>query len=206
MGKKGIMKDIISKILEDDSYTTNEDRIDAMAKELAMVVIPKNKYNDLSDRLKRIEAEKDAEIEELKTKNLTDEEKIKLEREKFEADKITLSREKSEIAVSKILSKNGITEETYGEDAYQSLVQDLVGDTVDVSSSKANNFINLIAKTKDTAIKETKTEMLKNTPTPKTGDEGKKVTKQELDNMTYSEMMNFMSEQPDLYQMLSQEQ
>ena len=129
----------------------------------------------------------------------TYEEKIKAELKKLESDKMAVARQLSEIAVEKVLSKNGIDSDTYGEEEYKELVNNLISDTTDNSISKANNFVSILAKQKERVEKETTSNLLKNTPNPQVGDGDKKVTKEEFDKMTYSEMMKFMEEEPELY-------
>ena len=65
--------------------------------------------------------------------------------------------------------------------------------------NKANNFVKILNKQKDFVEKETTSKLLKNTPSPQTGADDKVVTKEDFDKMTYSEMMNFMKESPELY-------
>ena len=73
------MEEAIQQVLSNEAYTTDEERVDAIKKELAKLVIPKDKYNDLSVRLKNTESEKatlQAEYDEYKKSKMTDDEKI----------------------------------------------------------------------------------------------------------------------------------
>lgn len=203
------MNEAILKVLSDETLDTNESKADAIKKALATITIPKEKFNDLSQRLQNVEAEKNnlittnSELEskynELRTKNMTEDEKAKEELEKLRKDKELVARQLSEIAVEKILTKNGISSENYGEEEYKNLINDLISDSVDNSSNKANNFVKILNKQKDFVEKETTSKLLKNTPSPQTGADDKVVTKEDFDKMTYSEMMNFMKESPELY-------
>ena len=203
------MNEAILKVLSDETLETNESKADAIKKALATITIPKEKFNDLSQRLQNVEAEKNnlittnSELEtkynELRTKNMTDDEKAKEELEKLRKDKELVARQLSEIAVEKILTKNGISSENYGEEEYKNLINDLISDSVDNSSNKANNFVKILNKQKDFVEKETTSKLLKNTPSPQTGADDKIVTKEDFEKMTYSEMMNFMKESPELY-------
>ena len=203
------MNEAILKVLSDETLETNESKADAIKKALATITIPKEKFNDLSQRLQNVEAEKNnlittnSELEskynELRTKNMTEDEKAKEELEKLRKDKELVARQLSEIAVEKILTKNGISSENYGEEEYKNLINDLISDSVDNSSNKANNFVKILNKQKDFVEKETTSKLLKNTPSPQTGADDKVVTKEDFDKMTYSEMMNFMKESPELY-------
>ena len=200
------MNEAILKVLSDETLETNESKADAIKKALATITIPKEKFNDLSQRLQNVEAEKNnllttnTELEtkynELRTKNMTADEKAKDELEQLKKDKELVARQLSEIAVEKILTKNSITSENYGEEEYKNLVNDLISDSVENSSNKANNFVKILNKQKDYVEKETTSKLLKNTPSPQTGVDDKVVTKDDFDKMTYSEMMNFMNESP----------
>lgn len=203
------MNEAILKVLSDETLETNESKADAIKKALATITIPKEKFNDLSQRLQNVEAEKNnllttnTELEtkynELRTKNMTADEKAKDELEQLKKDKELVARQLSEIAVEKILTKNNITSDNYGEEEYKNLVNDLISDSVENSSNKANNFVKILNKQKDYVEKETTSKLLKNTPSPQTGVDDKVVTKDDFDKMTYSEMMNFMNESPELY-------
>lgn len=203
------MNEAILKVLNDETLETNESKADAIKKALATITIPKEKFNDLSQRLQNVEAEKNnlqssntelqTKYDELRTKNMTADEKAKDELEQLKKDKELVARQLSEIAIEKILTKNGINVETYGEEEYKNLVNDLIADTVDNSSNKANNFVKILNKQKEFVEKETTSNLLKNTPTPQTGVDDKVVTKEDFDKMTYSQMMNFMKESPELY-------
>lgn len=198
------------EVLNNESLVDNESRAEALRKALATLVMPKDKFNDLSKRLQNLEAEKNvlqatnsdlqSKYDDLRTKNMTADEKAKEELEQLKRDKETVARQLSEIAIEKVLTQSGINSETYGDEEYKSLVNDLVSDTPDNSKVKADNFIKIFNKQKELVEKETTSNLLKNTPTPQTGaDGGQGVTKEDFDKMTYSEMMNFMKESPELY-------
>lgn len=203
------MNEAILKVLNDETLETNESKADAIKKALATITIPKEKFNDLSQRLQNVEAEKNnlqssntelqTKYDELRTKNMTADEKAKDELEQLKKDKELVARQLSEITIEKILTKNGINVDTYGEEEYKNLVNDLIADTVDNSSIKVNNFVKILNKQKEFVEKETTSNLLKNTPTPQTGVDDKVVTKEDFDKMTYSQMMNFMKESPELY-------
>lgn len=206
------MNEAIMKVLNDESLETNESKLEAIKKELATRVVPKDKFNDLSKRVQNLEAEKNVletnnsdlkkQNDELRIKNMTEEELQKEEKEQFERDKKEVARQLSEIAVEKILAQNNISIDTYGEEDYQKIVNDLIADNVENSSNKANNFIKIFNKQKEIVEKETTSNLLNQTPKPKGGNndgEDGTVSKEDFDKMTYSEMMNFMKEQPELY-------
>lgn len=192
----------LEDILKARGIEETNDLVDELTKEISLQTVPKDQFNKMSDRVKALENEKkdiETKFNDFKVQNMTDEEKIKAELKKLESDKMTVARQLSEIAVEKVLSKNGIDSDTYGEEEYKELVNNLISDTTDNSISKANNFVSILAKQKERVEKETTSNLLKNTPNPQVGDGDKKVTKEEFDKMTYSEMMKFMEEEPELY-------
>lgn len=203
------MNEAIMEVLNNEALDTNESRAEAIRKALATLVVPKDKFNDLSKRLQGVEAEKNvlqtnnselqSKYDELRTKNMTADEKAKEELEKLKRDKELVAKQLSEIAVEKILAQNNINIETYGEEEYRNLVSDLIADSVDNSQIKTNNFVKIFNKQKEIIEKETTSNLLKNTPSPKTGTDDNVVTKEDFNKMTYSQMMDFMKENPELY-------
>lgn len=192
----------IEDILKARGIEDTSELVDELAKEISMQTVPKDQFNKMSDRAKSLESEKsilETQFNDFKVKNMTDEEKTKAELLKLEEDKKAVARQLSEIAVERVLSKNGVNSETYGEEEYKTLVNNLISDTADNSVNKANNFVNILAKQKEKVEQETTSNLLKNTPNPQVGDVDKVVTKDEFDKMTYSQMMNFMKESPELY-------
>ena len=168
------MKNAIEQILNDESYATTEERVDAIAKELAKLVIPKDKYNDLSSRLNKTESDYSnlqAEYDGLKKSKMTDEEKMEEERKELEASRLSNAREKSELAVQKLLLKNGI-EVTDDDTELKETLSNIVSEDYDKSIKLATSFINILNKTKDTTKVETTNQLLNDTPKPIGGTEG----------------------------------
>ena len=204
------MNEVLLEVLNNETYTTNEERAKAIQTALATLVIPKDKFNEQSKRLQNVEAEKndlqaknkelDNKYNDLRKQNMSAEERNKEEIEQFKKEKEEFARQLSELAVEKILAKNGVNSDTYGEEEYKNLVNDLIADNVDNSTTKANNFITILNKQKEYVEQETTSNLLKNTPRPNAGgEEDKPVTKEDFDNMTYSEMMKFSVENPEMY-------
>ena len=162
------MKEAIEKVLSDETYTTNEERVDALSKELAKIVIPKDKYNDLSNRLKNTENEYSSlqtEYDDFKKSKMTDDEKRASEQQEFENQKKLNAIERSKLGVQMLLLKNGI--EVKDDDTeLQETLTNIVSEDYDKSIKLATSFINIMNKTKDQAAKETTTKLLNDTPTP----------------------------------------
>lgn len=162
------MKEAIEQVLSNETYTTNEERVDALSKELAKLVIPKDKYNDLSNRLKNTESEYSTlqnEYDNFKKSKMTDDEKRASEQQEFENQKKLNAIERSKLGVQMLLLKNGI--EVKDEDAeLQETLTNIVSEDYDKSIKLATSFINIMNKTKDQAAKETTTKLLNDTPAP----------------------------------------
>ena len=162
------MNEVIENVLSDETYTTNEEKVEAIKKGLATLVIPKDKYNDLSTRLRTTESNLStlqSEYDDFKKSKMTDDEKLEAERKQFEIDKKNNAIEKSSLAVEKLLLKNGI--EIKEEDTeLKETLDTIVSEDYDKSIKLANSFISLLNKTKDKTEKETTTKLLNDTPKP----------------------------------------
>lgn len=162
------MNEVIESILNDETYVTNEEKAEALKKNLATVVIPKDKYNDLSNKLKNTETNYSilsSEYEEFKKSKMTDEEKAESERKQFELDKKANAILKSELAVEKLLLKNGI-EINDDDTELKETISSIISEDTEKSVKLASNFITLLNKTKEMIKNETTTELLNNTPKP----------------------------------------
>jgi len=186
------MKEAIELVLSNEAYTTNEERVEAISKELAKLVIPKDKYNDLSNRLKNTESEYSSlqnEYEDFKKSKMTDDEKRESERKAFEEQVKQNAIAKSELAVQKLLLQNGI--EIKDEDTeLQDTLATIVSEDYDKSLKLANSFISLINKTKDQSAKETTTKLLNETPAPIGGlDSSSSLSKVDILKKEYEEAL-----------------
>lgn len=162
------MEEAIQQVLSNEAYTTDEERVDAIKKELAKLVIPKDKYNDLSNRLKNTESEYatlQAEYDDFKKSKMTDDEKRESERKAFEEQVKQNAIAKSDLAVQKLLLQNGIEIKDDDNELKETLAT-IVSEDYDKSIKLANSFISLINKTKDQSAKETTTKLLNETPKP----------------------------------------
>ena len=162
------MKEAIEQVLSNETYTTNEERVDAISKELAKLVIPKDKYNDLSTRLKNTESELETTktaLDDFKKSKMTDDEKKEAERKEIEEQKRLTAIEKNDLAVQKLLLKNGI--EVKDDDIeLQQTLKNIVSEDAEKTMSLANSFITILNKTKDLTEKETTSNLLNQTPKP----------------------------------------
>lgn len=162
------MNEVIENVLSNEAYTTNEERAEALRQGLATLVIPKDKYNDLSTKLKNTETSLSTlqtEYDDFKKATMTEEELRESERKKLETEKKANAIERSSLAVQKLLLNNGI--EVKEEDIeLKETLETIVSEDYDKSIKLANSFISLLNKTKTSTAQETITQLLNDTPKP----------------------------------------
>lgn len=162
------MNEVIENVLSDETYTTNEERVEAIKKGLATLVIPKDKYNALSTKLQNTEnslATMQSEFDEFKKAKMTDDEKAEADRKQFENEKRANAIKTSELAVKSLLLDNGI--KVTDEDVeLKETLQNIISEDMEKSVKLATSFITLLNKTKTETAKETTTQLLNGTPKP----------------------------------------
>ena len=162
------MNEVIENVLNDETYVTNEERVEAIKKGLATLVIPKDKYNDLSTRLKTSESNYSTlqtEFNDYKKSKMTEEE-LNQAKETELAEKVKQNNIKaSELAVKSLLLDNGI-KVTDEDTELKETLQNIISEDMDKSFKLTNSFISLLNKTKTNTEKETTTKLLKDTPKP----------------------------------------
>lgn len=162
------MNEVIENVLNDETYVTNEERVEAIKKGLATLVIPKDKYNDLSTRLKTSESNYSTlqtEFNDYKKSKMTEEE-LNQAKETELAEKVKQNNIKaSELAVKSLLLDNGI-KVTDEDTELKETLQNIISEDMDKSIKLTNSFISLLNKTKTNTEKETTTKLLKETPKP----------------------------------------
>ena len=172
------MKEAIEQVLSDETYTTNEEKVEALSKELATLVIPKDKFNDQASRLKKAESELSSvqqnlsdlqsEYDEFKKSKMTEDEKKEADRIEFENQKRANAIERSDLAVQKLLFQNGI--EIKDDDVeFKETLKAIISEDTDKSIKLATSFITLVNKTKEQTVKDTTTKLLNETPKPVSG-------------------------------------
>ena len=162
------MKEAIEKVLSDETYTTNEEKVNAITKELGTLVIPKDKFNDLSTRLKNTESELEttkSQFDDFKKSKMTEDEKKEEEQKAFAEQVRQNAIAKSDLAVQKLLLQNGIEVKDEDTELKETLAT-IISEDYDKSIKLANSFISLLNKTKDQTAKATTTKLLNETPKP----------------------------------------
>lgn len=165
------MKEEIEKVLNDETLTTNEEKVEAINKALGTIVVPKSTFNDINNKLKNAESNYSTlsdEFNQFKQSKMTADEKIEAERKQFEADKKANAITRSELAVEKLFLQNGI--EIKDEDVeLKETLSNIVSEDYDKTVKLANSFISILNKTKENTKKETTTDLLNGTPKPEYG-------------------------------------
>lgn len=162
------MRDAIETVLNDETLTTNEERVNAITAAMGQLTFPKDKFNALNSSYQELKSNYSSlsnEYEQFKLSKMTADEKMKAEQEKFEADKKANAIEKSSLGVEKLLLKNGI-EINDDDQELKDTLNSIISEDYDKSIKLANSFISLLNKTKDKTEKETTTKLLNDTPKP----------------------------------------
>jgi len=169
------MKEEIAKLLNDDNFNNLENvdaKVDAITSALGPLVFPKDKFNSLNNEYKNLETKYstlEQDFENFKQSKMTNDEKAKAEKEKFEADKKAVALDNSRLAVKELFLDNGI--KISGDTPeYKDLLNNIVSENKEKSVSLAQQFINVLSKTKEQASKETTVDLLNNTPKPILGE------------------------------------
>ena len=144
------MREEIEKVLNDETLTTTDEKINAITKGLAPLVIQKDKYKDLNSKLKIIESNYsnlENEFIEFKKTKMTDDEKKAEELKQFEIDKRNYAITKSELPAKNLLFDNGIRIDKDDFEMNETL-QNIMREDYDKTIKLATNFITLINKIK----------------------------------------------------------
>ena len=164
MGKVIEMNEVIENVLSDETYTTNEERVEAIKQGLATLVIPKDKYNDVATKLKNTETSLNSlqtEYDDFKKSKMTDDELRESEKKQLEERKNQLALKESEYAVRDLFESNNVP-----KSKYEKVLKKVVTSNKDKSVEIAQTFIELLSETADETKKQTVTDLLNDTPKP----------------------------------------
>lgn len=158
------MNEVIENVLSNEIYTTNEERLEAIKQGLVSLVVPKDKYNDLSTRLKKTETSLSTlqtEYDDFKKSKMTEDELRESERKDLEAKQKNIALKESEYAVRDLFTNANISKEKY-----EKILSKVVTADKDKSVEIAQTFIELLGETADETKKQTVTDLLNDTPKP----------------------------------------
>lgn len=163
------MNDVIENVLNDETLTTNEERVEAIKKGLAPLVIPKDKYNDLSAKLKTTESNYSTlndEYEEFKKSKMTEDEKKQAEIEEFNSRKLEVAKSESKYAIKDLFEEKGIKLE---KEKMDKILNDIVTDNKEQTLAIANTIASVLLETAEQTKKQTTVDLLNGTPKPIVG-------------------------------------
>lgn len=158
------MNEMIENVLSNETYTTNEERAEAIKKGLATLVIPKDKYNDLSIKLKNTETSLSTlqtEYDDFKKSKMTEDELREAEKAELETRKQNIALKESEYAVRDLFESNEIPKKEY-----EKTLKKIVTYDKDKSLEIAQTIVELLSETADKTKKQTVTDLLNDTPKP----------------------------------------
>ena len=163
------MNEVIEGVLNNEEYTTTEERVDAIKKGLATLVIPKDKYNDLNDKLKTTESNYSIlsnEYEEFKKSKMTEDELKQAEIEEFNKAKAEVAKSESKYAVKDLFEEKGISLE---KEKMDKILSDIVTDNKEQTLAVANTIASVLLETAEQTKKQTTIDLLNDTPKPVVG-------------------------------------
>lgn len=155
-----------------------------------------DKLNDEISTYKNDITVKDAELDKIKTAQLSDEERTKKALEDAEKLRKEATVDRNKIHAEKILSKSGMTDEDI-----EDIIDGIVSEDLEETKKMATKIANVMTKQIEVTEKKVKDKLLEDTPKPSDGNTGgtKKVTQEEFDKMTFSQQIEFKEKNPELY-------
>ena len=163
--------------------------------------LPKSVSKEVFDKTASELARVKKELKELQEKNMTAEEKLKLELEKAAEAQAQYKRELAKVRATEIFVAAGLT-----EDDYKTLLDIVVSEDEEETKVRAKSMVDVIASQKKAVEKAVKAELLKGTPKPEPGAPFKPMTLEDFRKMSLMEKQRFARENPELYQELYKEE
>lgn len=194
------MKEKITEILNDETLETTEEKVEKLSKELALLTVPKDKFNNLSERVKKIESEKDelqGKYDALEKQNMSDEELRKKELADIEKMKTEIAIEKNRTKAERLFQTAKIDDKQI-----ESLLDKVVSEDENKTIELTNSFIEVLNIKVDETKKQTETDLLNGTPKPDvkaSGNAPKELTLEDFKNMSYGEKKQLFTENVDKY-------
>ena len=167
-------KEELVKILDNAELGSSGDKADAINKLLAELTIPKDKYNELNDKLKNVNDQlnsKTTEFDEYKKSKMTDEEKKNAEREDLTNKLHQYQMDLNRLEVEKVFESNGLK-----EDDYKDILKNIVGSDRESSIASANTFVRILKNNSEKVEQATKQSLLNATPAPVGGSSSAKTS------------------------------
>lgn len=200
------MKEKLENILNDETIETVTEKVDAIAKEIAKLTVPKDKYNRMSERAQTLKIEKEEiqeELDEIKDKNLSVEEKQNKDLEKAQNDLLSLKLELNKTKAREIFKNANIS-----DDKIEGLVEKVVSEDTDKVVALAQSFAEVLTEKVTDTKKQTQNDLLVNTPKPQTKESNnayKEIKKEDFLKMSYGEKKELYILDKNLFNQLNSE-
>lgn len=156
------LKEYLNEAIEDKEV------VDEILSKVGESFIPKSVHRktlDENEQFSNLISEKEKELEQLKIENMTKEEKYNYQLEQAEKIKREYTLKSNQLEVEQLFAESGIDRDVYGK-----FVDVIVGEDLDASKTKAQDIIETLNGFKENTVNQTKEQLLKDTPTPKAGD------------------------------------
>lgn len=201
------MKEKIKEVLSDETLDTVEEKVDKLSKELALLVIPKDKYNKLSERVDNLEKEKNelqSKYDDLEKKNMTAEQLKEKELQEIEKQKKELAIEKNKVKAEALFKNANIDSKQI-----ESLINKVVNEDETKTIELANSFVEILNQKVKETEKITTTGLLNGVTKPivsTNGNVSKDITLDQFQKMSYGEKKNLLLTDKEKYDSLVKEE
>lgn len=201
------MKEKIKEVLSDETLETVEEKVDKLSKELALLVIPKDKYNKLSERVDNLEKEKNelqSKYDDLEKKNMTAEQLKEKELQEIEKQKKELAIEKNKVKAEALFKNANIDSKQI-----ESLINKVVNEDETKTIELANSFVEILNQKVKETEKITTTGLLNGVTKPivsTNGNVSKDITLDQFQKMSYGEKKNLLLTDKEKYDSLVKEE
>lgn len=152
--------------------------------------VPKATFDKTASEL----AKANKTIGELKSANLTDEEKVKKALEDAKIAEDNFLRKSIRLDVKEVLVEAGLKEEDYKD-----IIDGLVSSDAEASVAMAKNLVSMLASQRQATENAVKKELQGALGKPPKGNENNSITKEDFLKMTLTEKIKFKEENPEQY-------
>ena len=152
--------------------------------------VPKATFDKTASEL----AKANKTIGELKSANLTDEEKVKKALEDAKIAEDNFLRKSIRLDVKEVLVEAGLKEEDY-----KYIIDGLVSSDAEASVAMAKNLVSMLASQRQATENAVKKELQEALVKPPKGNENNSITKEDFLKMTLTEKIKFKEENPEQY-------
>ncbi len=160
--------------------------------------LPKSVEKTVFDKTASELAKVKKELNDLKTTQMTDDEKVNAAIAKADSREKEFTAKLNRLDVEKLFVAEGLTEADYAE-----LIDDIVSEDADKTMKLAKNVLAMVKSQKSAAEKALKAELLKKTPKPPAGEgDDKPMTLADFRKLSPQERYDFSVKNPEEYKKL----